>query len=152
MQQVTRRALNMALVGLALSALVPRRLLAAEAATERVALKGYDPVGYFTDHKPVKGSAQFTASYDDVTYWFENAAHRATFVANPERYAPQYDGFCAINVARGHKYEADPEAWKIADGKLYVFLGKQGVPMFTAEKSKIVAQANANWPELRARP
>jgi YHS domain-containing protein len=152
MQDIPRRALIAVLAGVALIALAPSRLLAADTTGARVALKGYDPVAYFTDHKPVQGSAQFMASYDDVTYWFANAAHRATFVANPDRYAPQYDGFCAINVARGHKYEPDPEAWKIADGKLYVFQGKKGVPMFVAQEAKIVAQANANWPELRARP
>jgi YHS domain-containing protein len=152
MQEISRRALVAVLAGAALPTIVPRRLLAADAAGARLALKGYDPVAYFTDHKPVKGSAQFTASYDDTTYWFANAAHRAAFVADPDHYAPQYDGFCAINVARGHKYEADPAAWKIADGRLYVFQGKQGVPMFTAQKAKIVAEANANWPELRGRP
>lgn len=153
MQKLSRRLVIIAVA--ALLAVAPRAGALAEPAGDkagRVALSGYDPVAYFTDHKPVKGSAEFTASYDDATYWFENAGHRATFVADPERYAPQYDGFCAINVARGHKYEPDPEAWKIADGKLYVFVGKKGVGMFTAQKAKIVAQANANWPELRDRP
>src|SRR2546423_3233974 len=104
----------------ALLATPVRMLLAAEAAPgtdKRVALKGYDPVSYFTKGRPEKGSAEFAAAFDGATYWFRNAEHRARFVADPDRYAPQFSGFCAINISRGQKYEADPEAWAIADGK-----------------------------------
>ena len=91
------------------------------AAEKRVALSGYDPVSYFTDGRPEKGSAEYSAAFDDATYWFKSAEHRALFVADPDHYAPQFDGYCAIIVSRGEKHEADPEAWAIADGKLYVF-------------------------------
>src|SRR6266508_541232 len=72
-------------------------------AATRVALKGYDPVSYFTEGKPEKGSSQFTFAFDDSTYWFKSAEHRARFVADPERYAPQFAGYCAIQVSRGAK-------------------------------------------------
>ncbi|MGE5268452.1 MAG: YHS domain-containing (seleno)protein, partial [Thiohalocapsa sp.] len=65
-----------------------------------------------------------------------------------DRYAPQFDGYCAITVSRGGKYEPDPEAWSIADGKLYVFSDKRGVPMFREHRADIIAQANARWPAL----
>src|SRR5437899_1768733 len=90
----------------ALAALAPRTILAAEpgaARGERIALKGYDPVSYFTAGKPEQGSAEHQASYDGVTYWFRNADHRARFLADPDRYAPQFHAYCAINVSRGAK-------------------------------------------------
>ncbi len=98
---------------------------ATPSAGARVALKGYDPVSYFTKGKPEKGSKEFTFAYDDTTYWFKSAAHREKFASNPEQYAPQFDGYCAIQLSRGRKVEADPEAWAITNGKLYVFSFKK---------------------------
>jgi YHS domain-containing protein len=146
-----RRALGVLAAGTALAALAPRGLRAAEAET-RVGLQGYDPVAYFTDHKPEKGVPQFTAAFDDTTYWFKNAEHRTLFVANPDRYAPQFEGFCAVTVSRGGKYEADPTAWQIADGKLYVFGAKDAQHYFSGHETTVIAKANANWPHLRDQP
>jgi YHS domain-containing protein len=122
------------------------------AAEKRVALSGYDPVSYFTAGRPEKGSAEYSATFDDATYWFKNAEHRALFVADPDRYAPQFAGYCAINVSRGVKQEADPEAWVIADGRLYVFSAKGGVPLFQQQTAAIIGKATENWPELRQHP
>ncbi len=115
----------------------------------RVALKGYDPVSYFTDGKPVQGSKEFTFAFDDTTYWFKSAEHRDKFASDPERYAPQFDGYCAIQISRGHKVEADPEAWAITNGKLYVFAIKKGVPLFNKESVAIAEKASENWQKLR---
>jgi YHS domain-containing protein len=122
---------------------------AAPGASPRVALKGHDPVSYFTDGKPEHGSKEFTFAFDDTTYWFKNAEHRDKFAADPERYAPQFDGYCAIQLSRGHKVEADPEAWAITNGKLYVFSMKKGVPLFNKESVTIAEKAKENWPKLR---
>ena len=84
-----------------------------------------------------------------MIYWFKNAEHRALFVADPDRYAPQFHAYCAINVARGAKYEADPEAWAIADGKLWVFGAKTSVSTFQKNTADVIAKATENWPELR---
>ena len=118
-------------------------------AGQRVALKGYDPISYFTDGKPEKGSSEFTFAFDDTTYWFKNAEHRDKFIADPERYAPQFDGFCALQLSRGLKVEADPEAWTITNGKLYVFSGKGGVPKFQEQPVAIAEKAGENWHQLR---
>ena len=119
-------------------------------AATRVALKGYDPVSYFTDGRPEKGSSEFTFAFDDTTYWFKSAEHRTLFAADPEHYAPQFDGYCAVQVSRGQKVEADPEAWTITNGKLYVFAGKPGVPIFQEQPVAIAKKANENWSKLRA--
>jgi len=115
----------------------------------RVALKGYDPVAYFTDGKPEKGSKEFTFAYDDATYWFKSGPNRDKFASDPEHYAPQFDGYCAIQLSRGLKVEADPEAWTITNGKLYVFSKKKGVKKFKSEGMKIAEKAKENWPKLR---
>jgi YHS domain-containing protein len=122
---------------------------AAPSAGARVALKGYDPVSYFTDGKPEKGSKDFTFAFDDTTYWFKSAEHRDKFAADPEHYAPQFDGFCAIQLSRGRKVEADPEAWAITKGKLYVFSMKIGMQKFEKESVVIAEKAKENWPKLR---
>ena len=67
--------------------------VAAETVAQRIALSGYDPVSYFTAGRPEKGSPEFAAPFDDATYWFKSAEHRAMFLADPDRYAPQYSGF-----------------------------------------------------------
>jgi YHS domain-containing protein len=118
----------------------------------RVALQGYDPVAYFTDGRPVKGLPEFAASFDDATYWFASDAHRKQFVADPDRYAPQFGGFCAITVSRGAKMEADPLAWIISDGRLYVFSGPAGVPMFRQEAAAITQKGAEQWSQLRKAP
>lgn len=115
----------------------------------RVALRGYDPVSYFTDSKPEQGSAEFTFAFDDTTYWFRSAEHRAKFAADPEHYAPQFDGFCAVQLSRGRKVEADPEAWTINNGKLYVFSGKHGVVVFNERPIDIAQTAGENLKQLR---
>jgi YHS domain-containing protein len=145
------------LVGLpVLAVTVAKRVpLAAEAAPatgKRLALNGYDPVSYFSDGHPEKGLAEYQASYDDATYWFKNAEHRALFVADPDHYAPQFQGFCAVTLSRGARLEADPDAWVIADGKLYVFGAKEAVPVFRAQTASVIEKATDNWAKLRGTP
>lgn len=87
----------------------------------RLVLKGYDPVAYFTDGKPAKGDPRFSYDLDDERYHFTNARHRNMFAGDPERYAPQFSGYCTGSMARGVRNEGNPEAWVIVDGQLYVF-------------------------------
>jgi hypothetical protein len=121
-------------------------------AGRRIALSGYDPVAYFTDGRPEKGSNAFWFAFDDAVYLFRSAEHRSMFAADPERYAPQYDGFCAAGVSKGYKTEPDPEAWVIANGKLYVLMLKERVPDFKRDTAAFVDKADANWPTLRDAP
>jgi YHS domain-containing protein len=115
----------------------------------RIALQGYDPVSYFTPGHPEQGLAEFSVPFDDTTYWFANEEHRKMFAADPERYAPQFRGYCAASVAKGVKFEADPEAWTIWNGKLFVFGGKGAVPSFSASPGEIAGKANATWATLK---
>jgi hypothetical protein len=117
----------------------------------RIAIGGYDPVAYFADGQPHKGSETLWFAFDDAVYLFRNAEHRATFAADPERYAPQYAGFCAGGVSKGYKVEPDPEAWAILNGKLYLFEFKDHVPAFKQD-AVFIDKANSNWPGLKDAP
>lgn len=115
----------------------------------RTALWGYDPVSYFTSGHPELGSAEFSFPFDDTTYWFASAERRKMFAADPERYAPQFKGYCALSVARGLKVEADPEAWTFWNGKLFVFGDKGAMSEFNANPGGIANQATAAWASLK---
>jgi len=86
-----------------------------------VALKGHDTVSYFTEKRPVMGTAQNGFPWDGSRYLFSSAKNRDLFAANPDRYTPQFGGLCATGLGMGFKTAADPNVWKIVDGKLYVF-------------------------------
>lgn len=116
---------------------------------ERLGLKGYDPVAYFTLALPTPGSSQYEFVYDGVRYRFANARHLELFRADPEKYAPQFGGSCTMNMAAGVRREADPTVWVISNGSLYVFAGAGGAERFRQQPQESAAKAAANWPSLR---
>ena len=86
------------------------------------AIQGYDPVAYFTENKAVKGSKKFQTSYKGIPYLFSTEKNKDAFQANPEKYEPEYGGWCAYAMGLdGSKVKIDPETFKIKDGKLYLF-------------------------------
>lgn len=132
-------------------------VLAAHAAGESnvdasgLALKGYDPVAYFTENKPVKGRSEFTAQHDGATYRFASAANRDAFAATPGKYAPQYGGYCAFGAAGGYKAPIEPDAWTVVDGKLYLNYSQSVRRQWAGDIPGFVRKADANWPHLRSR-
>ena len=113
-----------------------------------VAVKGYDVVAYFTQSKPVKGSAAFAHSWMGATWWFASARDRDQFAASPEKFAPKYGGYCAYGVSRGHTVEIDPEAWRIVEGKLYLNYSKGVQQKWVQDVPGNIIKANQNWPKL----
>jgi YHS domain-containing protein len=113
-----------------------------------VAIKGYDPVAYFTQGKPVKGSSAFTYQWMNANWWFASALDRDEFKRSPEKYAPQYGGYCAYGVSQGHTAPIDPEAWTIIEGKLYLNYSKAVKRTWSGAIPKYIAEANQNWPGL----
>ena len=109
---------------------------AAFADNVRLVLKGYDPVAYFTESKPVKGDPKYVYEWDEGRYHFASAKHRDMFAGNPDKYAPQFGGYCTGSMSRGVRNEGDPEGWVIKDGKLYVF---------GAAKFKAVAESDPQY-------
>ncbi len=116
---------------------------------EGAAIRGYDPVAYFTEEKPMKGSAAHSATHDGATWHFASAENRDLFVANPEKYAPQYGGYCAWAVAEGYTASADPGAWSIKDGKLYLNYSKLVRARWAIDKDGNIVKGDQNWPGLR---
>jgi YHS domain-containing protein len=113
-----------------------------------VAIQGYDPVAYFTQSKPVKGSSEFTHQWMNSTWWFSSAEDRDEFARTPEKYAPQYGGYCAYGVSRGHTVTFDPEAWTIIEGKLYLNYSMGVKKTWSEAIPKHIEEANQNWPGL----
>ena len=117
-----------------------------------LALKGYDPVAYFTEKKPVQGKAGFTAQHGGATYRFASAANRDAFTAAPATYAPQYGGYCAFGMAGGYKAPIEPDAWTVVDGKLYLNYNQSIRSRWSSDVPGHVRKADANWPAIQKKP
>ncbi len=114
-----------------------------------VAIKGYDPVAYFTQSRAVEGSEELSYDWLGATWYFASLEHRDLFAATPVSYSPQYGGLCADGVAYGQTTaNIDPEAWRIIDGKLYLSYD-QGAAVEIEEIPGQIARADKNWPEIR---
>lgn len=114
-----------------------------------IAVQGYDPVAYFTEGKPVKGSKEFTAEYRGAIFQFASVAHRDAFVADPAKYAPQYGGYCAWAMADGKYAKGDADHWKIVDGKLYLNYNASIAKKWSADIPGFVEKADAHWASLQ---
>ena len=109
-----------------------------------VALKGHDTVAYFTEKRPVMGAAQNGYDWDGSRYLFSSAKNRTAFAANPDRYAPRFGGLCATGLGMGMKAAADPNIWKIVDGKLYVFSSVEAKQMADKDPT-VLARSHEAW-------
>lgn len=113
-----------------------------------VAVSGYDPVAYFTQARPLKGSRSFTATYNGAEFRFASAANRDAFKANPAKYAPQFGGYCAWAVAHGYTASADPNVWRIVEGKLYLNYNAEVGRKWSKDIPGFIRSGNANWPKV----
>lgn len=121
---------------------------AGQAAEPRLALKGYDPVAYFTEGRPMLGKEKFEYAWDEVRYRFASDQHMSMFRGDPDRYVPQFAGSCAMGMSKGHKVEANPENWLISDGRLFVFYSANGPTRFQSDP-QATAAADNNWQLLK---
>jgi hypothetical protein len=115
---------------------------------DELALDGSDAVAYFDEGKPVEGSARHTHRWQGATWRFASAERRDRFASEPERYAPQFGGYCAWAVSHGYTADADPEAWAIVDGKLYLNYNRDVQKEWSADRAALIVAGNANWPKL----
>ena len=115
-----------------------------------LAIEGYDPVAYFTEGRPVEGSREHVFDWNGATWRFASAAHRELFVQAPEKYAPQYGGYCAWAVSQGYTAGIDPEAWRIENGRLYLNYSPEVQKKWAADIPGNVAKGDATWPNLLA--
>jgi YHS domain-containing protein len=115
-----------------------------------LAVDGYDVVAYQTDHKAVPGQREFQTAWQGATWRFASTEHLKTFTADPQRYAPQYGGYCAYAVAaKNDKVDIDPQAFTVVDGKLYLNYSKKIQTMWEADRAHYIETGDRNWPTLR---
>ena len=110
------------------------------------AIKGYDPVAYFTTGKPTPGVTQFTTAYKGATYRFASAENRARFIAAPEKFVPQYGGYCAYAISLNKIADIEPDEWAIVNDKLYLNNGFLAQTLWSFDKSGNITKGDRNWP------
>lgn len=116
--------------------------------TNGVAIDGYDPVAYLQEKQATKGNAEFTNRFKGSVFHFKSAANRDTFAAKPEKFAPQYDGYCAFGVSRGYKAATSSDAFTVVDGKLYLNFSTEVKAMWNKDIPGFIGKADANWPTV----
>jgi YHS domain-containing protein len=115
-----------------------------------VAIEGYDPVAYFLENKAVEGKKAHKLDWQSATWQFASAENKALFEANPDKYAPQYGGYCAWAVSQNTTASIDPDQFSIVDGKLYLNYDKEVKTMWLVDTTKHISVGDTNWPLLLA--
>jgi YHS domain-containing protein len=114
-------------------------------------IRGYDPVAYFTEGRPVPGRSEISVEYGGAKYLFSSTANRDAFNAAPQKYVPQYGGYCAFGVAMSKKFDIDPASWRIVDGKLYFNLNPSILEKWSADAKGYINKSEKNWPQIRGK-
>ena len=113
-----------------------------------LALRGYDAVAYWSEGKPVQGLTTFEYRWMNAVWRFASAEHRDQFSKEPERYAPQFGGYCAYAVSQGHTADGDPNVWRIVDGRLYLNYSSQVKKLWEQDVPGYIAKGRQNWPAV----
>ncbi len=117
--------------------------------TDKGAIKGYDPVAFFTESKAIKGSDEFTYEWNGATWHFASKQNKEAFMANPEKYAPQYGGYCAYGTAGGHKAPTETDTWTVVDNKLYFNYNQKVKEGWTKDQATLIKKADEQWPRIK---
>jgi len=115
-----------------------------------LAIGGYDPVTYFTERRPVWGNSKYSYQWQGANWHFDSKANRGLFVANPEKYAPQYGGYCAYAAAKNSVAPTDPNAWTVRDGKLYLNFSPAVKQRWLQNELGYISRADRAWPRIQA--
>lgn len=118
--------------------------------SDGAAIRGYDPVAYFTMSKPIEGKTDHSHQWRGVTWRFANAENLNAFQADPTKYAPQFGGYCAWAVSQGYSAPVDPEAWRIVDGKLYLNYSHGVQRRWATDIPGNIQRGNDNWPRVKS--
>jgi len=132
-----------ALIGLSTSA------IAADYDHSAPAVQGYDVVSYQTEKRPVRGNGHYLAVHHGATYLFSSKTNQETFEANPGKYVPAYNGYCAFGVSVGKKFVGDPEVWRVINGKLYLNLDAGIQDMWLKDVPGRIASADDKWEQIK---
>jgi YHS domain-containing protein len=117
--------------------------------SEEGAIKGYDPVAFFKEHTPVKGKKENSFVWKEATWYFSSQENLKAFQSDPEKYAPQYGGYCAFGTAHGHKAPTQTDTWTIVENKLYFNYNQDVKKDWTKDQKELIKKADKNWVELK---
>lgn len=132
----------LAVIGVAKAAEAPEHV---NIGSDGYSIDRYDPVAYFTEARPVRGKPEFSAEYHGAKYSFSSKSNQELFLANPDKYVPQYGGYCAYGVVHGGKSDVDPEVWEIVDGKLYLMISGGTKSVWQKKKRAYIQKADKAW-------
>jgi YHS domain-containing protein len=113
------------------------------------AIQGYDPVAYFRESNAIKGKSDLSYTWKKATWYFSSSQNLEDFKKEPEKFAPQFGGYCAYGMAEGHKASTSPDAWTILDGKLYLNYDKGVRQLWDKDRPGNIKKANDNWPSVK---
>jgi YHS domain-containing protein len=113
------------------------------------AIKGYDAVAFFKESKPVKGVDSLSFQYKNAKWLFSSRENLEAFKNSPEKYAPQYGGYCAYGASQGHKAPTQTDTWTVADGKLYFNYNSDVKKLWTKDQENLIKVADQKWPEIK---
>lgn len=123
---------------------------------KNIAIQGYDPVAYFTEHKAIKGKKEFAVNAEGILYYLSSAANKELFIKSYKNYEPQYGGWCAYAMgATGEKVEVDPKTFKILGGKLYLFYNSffnNTLTKWNKDEATLHSNADKNWQSILNKP
>ena len=117
--------------------------------TAGVAIRGYDPVAFFTTGKPMPGKKAYVLNWQNAEWLFSSQAHLDSFKLSPGRYAPQYGGYCAYGAAEGHKAPTEIDTWTIVDGKLYFNYNQKVKELWNKKRVENINKADKNWSQIK---
>jgi hypothetical protein len=140
-----------AVVALAVLAMIPALGAAkprVNVTADGVAVRGFDVVAYVTDGRPVVGSSRIETQWNGAVWRFVDQAHREMFLADPERYAPQFGGYCAYAVSQGYTADGDPRVWRIVEGRLYLNYSTRAQRLWERDVPGHIAKGRVNWPAV----
>lgn len=117
----------------------------------KVAINGFDAVAFFKDNAPKEGKARFSLEWNGAKWYFSTAENRDLFGKSPEKYVPQFGGYCSWAVSHGYTADGDPSAWKIVEGKLYLNYNQKVKEKWEAEQQKFIQEGEKNWEEFKTK-
>ena len=113
------------------------------------AIRGYDPVAYFTEGQPIEGKDKLVYHWNNASWYFSSQQNLELFKTDPEKYAPQYGGYCAFGLSNGYKAPTDASAWTIDNGKLYLNYNIDVRKEWNKDRKQRIEKADKNWPEVK---
>ncbi len=116
-----------------------------------IAIKGYDVVAFFTEHKPVMGFDSLQLQNNNAIWYFSTKQNLDSFKANPDKYIPQYGGYCAFGTAQGHKAPTMAETWTIDGDKLYFNYNLKVKELWDKDRPNLIKKADENWPSIQSK-